>query len=353
MKAFLTIIMKELMVFLRNFGLVVFVLYSFTFDIYTAGEGIKVTPQNVAIGYVDKTNSGLTTKIFSHFHSPEFKTPKPYLNEKALKKAIFDKEIMVGLSFDKKFEKTKQINVLIDATTASQAQITIIYLQNILLKFVKLNLPVVVKSHILFNQNANSKWFMGLSEMMSVIMMLGLILTAIVFVKEKERGTWDIMLLMPVDSQLIILAKVISQILILMVGTIISVGVILFLVFHLPMNGNFWLFIFLTFLFMLSVSGIALFIAAVSNSIMEVSQYTVMIMMPILFLSGAWTPIHSMLPIFQKMTYISPLRYYIDGCESIFFRGSDFMDIWPDFAGVFIIGVILFAYGFRKLGKLF
>jgi ABC-2 type transport system permease protein len=60
-----------------------------------------------------------------------------------------------------------------------------------------------------------------------------------------------------------------------------------------------------------------------------------------------------MLPIFQKMTIISPLRYYIDGCESIFFRGSTFMDIWPDFVGVFVIGVILFAYGFRKLGKLF
>ncbi len=353
MKEFLTIIMKELMLFLRNVGLVIFVIYSFTLDIYTAGEGIKVTPQNVSIGYVDKTNSGLTTKILSHFHMPEFKPPKPYLNEKAMKKAIFNKEIMVGLSFDKKFEKTKQINVLIDATTASQAQITIIYLQNILLKFAKVDMPVRIKSHILFNQNANSKWFMSLSEMMSVIMMLGLILTAIVFVKEKERGTWDIMLLMPVDSKIIIFAKVISQIIILMVGTIVSVGVVLFLVFNVPMNGSFWLFILLTFLFMLSVSGIALFIAAISNSVMEVSQYTVLIMMPLLFLSGAWTPINSMLPIFQKMTIFSPLRYYIDGCESIFFRGSSFMDIWPDFVGVFVIGVVLFAYGFRKLGKLF
>jgi len=353
MREFLTILIKELSIFLRNVGLVIFVIYSFTLDIYTVGEGIKVTPKNVSIGYVDKTSSGLTTKILSHFHKPEFNSPKPYLSEKALKKAIFNKEIMVGLSFDKNFEKTKQINVLIDATTASQAQLTIIYLENILLNFKKSNFPVEIKNHILFNQNADSKWFMSLSELMNVITMLGLILTAIVFVKEKEKGTWDIMLLMPVDSKIVIFSKIISQIIILMIGTIISVGIVLFGIFHLPINGNFSLFILLTFLFMLSISGIALFIAAVSKSVMEVSQYTIMIMMPLLFLSGAWTPINSMNPILQKLTIISPLRYYIDGCESLFFRGSSFMDIYQDFVGVFIIGVVLFVYGFRKLGKLF
>jgi len=353
MKEFWTIFSKEIFTFLRNIGLVIFVIYSFTLDIYTAGEGIKVTPKNVSIGYVDKSNSVISKKILSHFHMPEFKQPKPYLNEKALKKAIFNKEIMVGLSFDKKFEKTKKINVLIDATTASQAQITLIYLQNILLNFAKVNFPVDIKSHILFNQNADSKWFMSLSELMSVITMLGLILTAIVFVKEKEKGTWDIMLLMPVDSKLIIFSKIISQIAILMVGVVISVGIILFEVFNVPINGSFWLFILLTFLFMFSISGIALVIAAVSNSVLEVSQYTVMIMMPLLFLSGAWTPIHSMLPLFADMTYISPLRYYIQGSESIFFRGSDFFDIWQDFVGVFVIGSVLFWYGFRRLGKLF
>ncbi|WP_198005463.1 ABC transporter permease, partial [Hydrogenivirga sp. 128-5-R1-1] len=196
------------------------------------------------------------------------------------------------------------VNVLLDSTAAAQAFITLSYLQNIVMSFSQLKFPVELKIHKIFNQNADTRQFISFAEFLSNLTLLGVILSAVVFVREKENGTWDIMLLMPVDSKLIILAKSFSQIVITMIGTILSVGLILFGVFDVPMNGNFWVFIVFTFVYLLSVSGIGLFIASVAQNMLQVAQLSVIIMMPIIFLSGAWTPIYSMHPAIQYLSYL-------------------------------------------------
>ncbi|WP_281951662.1 ABC transporter permease [Nitrosophilus kaiyonis] len=359
MKAFLFTFSKEILTFLRSTMLVLVVLYSFTLDVYIAGAGIEVKPRNVAIGYVDETGGGISQKILSKLHTPEFKIPKRFLSQKELSKAIFNKEITVGIIFDREFainyaqKKPATINLLLDATAAAQSFITLTYLQNIVLDFQNINLPLILKTHKLFNQNANTHMFISLTELLSVITLLIVILTAVVFVKEKEDGTWDIMLLMPVDAKITILAKTISQVVIVLAGSVISVGLVVISAFDTPLNGSFWAFILLTFLYAFSSAGIGLFVAAVSKTVMQVAQLSIIIMMPLIFLSGAWTPIYAMHPILQKLSLLSPLRYYIEGSESIFFRGTSFIDLWPYFTGVTILGLILYIYGFRKIGKLF
>lgn len=359
MRIFFIVFSKEIVSFMRSVMLVLVVLYSFTADIYIAGKGIELKPRNVVIGYVDNSKGGISKKILSHFHKPDFVPPQLYLSQKALSKAIFNKKVLVGLIFNSNFAKAyekgqnAQLNVLIDATAASQSFTTLAYLQNIILKFEKINIPINIKSHILFNQNEENHSFMALTELLSVITLLIVILTAIVFVKEKEDGTWDIMLLMPANPKIIILAKSASQVFIVTVGVIISLGLVIFPVFNIPMNGSFWSFILLTLLYGFSSAGIGLFVAAISKDVMQVAQLSVLIMMPLIFLSGAWTPIYAMSPIFQKLSLFSPLRYYIEGSESIFYRGTAFIDLLPYFGGVIVLGIILYWYGFRKIGKLF
>ncbi len=359
MRSFMIVLGKELVSFLRSTMLVVVVLYSFTLDIYVAGKGIQIKPRNVTIGYVDMTGGGISQKILSGLHKPEFTVPKRFLSQKALSQAIFNKEVIVGMVFDPDFEKdfrqgkNAQLNLLLDATAASQSFTTLAYIQSIVMDFQTMDLPIVFKTHKLFNENADNHSFMALTELLSLITMLVIILTAIVFVKEKEEGTWDIMLLMPVNPKIIILAKSISQVLIVMAGTIISLGFVVFGAFDIPMNGSFWAFMLLTFLYAFSSAGIGLFVAAVSKDVMQVAQLSIVIMMPLIFLSGAWTPVYAMHPVFQKLSLFSPLRYYIEGTESIFYRGTAFVDLLPYFAGVLTLGALLYWYGFRKIGKLF
>jgi ABC-2 type transport system permease protein len=282
------------------------VLYSFTLDSYIAGKGIEMQAKNVSVGYVDETGGGISNKILSRLHAPEFQKPVRFLNQKALYDAIRNREIMVGILFDGDFEKglersgRAQLNLLVDAISATQSYQALQYLQNILLDFSDLKVPVALKIHKLFNQNARTEWFMALAEMLSVITLLGVILTAAVFVKEKENGTWDLMLLMPVDPKLVILAKSFSQVLILMFGVVLATGLVLFGAFDTPINGSLWAFFLLSFFYSFTSAGIGLFVAAVSRSMLQVAQLAILIMMPLIFLSGAWTPIHAMHPWLQK-----------------------------------------------------
>ncbi|NPA11953.1 MAG: ABC transporter permease [Epsilonproteobacteria bacterium] len=358
MKSFKAIFLKEILVFLRNVGLVVFIIYAFTLEVYTAANGIKVKPKHVSIGYVNYGGKKIPLEILSHFHSPEFKKPKEFLSEEALKKAVFDRRIMVGLIFEDEFAKNfyknkAKINVLVDSTAAAQAQVTLIYLNQILLNLSGKEMKVDFRVHKLFNQNSNSTWFMSVTMLINVVTMLVLILVSIVFVKEKERGTWDIMLLMPVDGRIIIFAKVLSQIAVIMAGIFMSVGLVIFGVFDTPINGNLWVFFLLSFIFSLALSGIALVIAAFSKSVMQVAQVSLLVMLPLLFLSGAWTPITSMAPFLQKLTVFSPVRYYIEGTQAIFFKGSAFSDLLPYFAAESVIAIVLFYIGYKKIGRLF
>ncbi|WP_457640532.1 ABC transporter permease [Persephonella sp.] len=358
MKVFISIFLKEIITFLRNWGLVLVVLYSFTIEVYIAGEGFEVKPRNVSIGYVDYSEGVISQKILNHLHEPEFKKPVKFRSQNELSKAIFNREIIVGIVFDTDFEKNfykgkAQLNILLDSTAAAQAFLTLSYIQNVVLNFSQIQFPVEIKVHKLFNQNADTRKFISFSEFLSVLTLIGIILSAVVFVREKENGTWDIMLLMPVDSKLIILAKTLSQMLIAMVGTIICVGIVLFTVFDLPVNGNFCVFILFTFAYLFSVTGIGLFIASVAKNMLQVAQLSVVIMMPMIFLSGAWTPIYSMHPVIQYLSYLSPLRYYIEGSLSIFFRGIPSVDLIPHFIALSFLSVTLYIFGFRKIGKLF
>ena len=359
MRTFAAMVAKEILAFFRAWGLVAVVLYSFTLDIYIAGKGIELQAKNVSVGYVDDTGGGISMKILSRLHAPEFQKPVRFLSQKALYDAIRNREIMVGLIFDHDFETSYEkeghatLNVLLDAIAATQSFQALQYLQNIVLEFSDIRVPVELKIHKLFNQNAKTSWFMALAELLSDATLLGVILTAAVFVREKENGTWDIMLLMPIDPKVIILAKSLSQVIILMFGVVLATGLVMFGIFHVPMNGSIWAFFLLSFFYAFTSAGIGLFVAAVSRSMLQVAQLSILIMMPLIFLSGAWTPIHAMAPWLQELSWISPLRYYIEGSESIFFRGTGWSDLWGYFAGVIGLGGVLFWIGFRKIGRLF
>ena len=358
-RAFFAILLKELMSFMRSAALVAVVLYSLTIDVYVAGEGIDIDPRNVAVGYVDNSGGGVSQKILSNLHAPQFVHPIRFFSQKALSDAVYNKEVMIGLIFENDFEKRyrekkdTQLNVLLDATSASQGFTTLMYLKNIVLAFENINIPVELKVHKLFNQNSDNRSFMALSELFSFTTILSVILTAIVFVKEKEEGTWDIMLLMPIDAKLTILAKTLSQVIIIMVGIVLSLGFVIFSIFNTPMNGSFWSFIFLSFLYTFSSAGIGLFVAALAKDVMQVAQFSIIIMLPLIFLSGSWTPVYTMHPFIRFLSFFSPLRYYIEGSESIFYRGTSFFDLYPYYFGVLILGVVLYYIGFKKIGRLF
>ncbi len=359
MNTFLAVLSKELFVFLRSWGLVFVVLFFFLVEVYSAGNGITLDARNIRVGIVDDTPGVVSAKIVSSLQAPQFQPPTRYASQAALMQAIRNKEIIVGLLFDHDFERNvlagrqAKLNILLDATATTQSYMALSYLQNIVLQFEQVRLPLNLAVHKLYNPNGNNSWFMSLTEMLAVATMLTIILTAVIFVKEKEHGTWDIMLLMPVDPKVMILAKTMSQVIIVTAGIMLSTGFVLFGTFGVPMNGSFGAFFLLSLLYAFTNAGIGLFIASVSKNTVEIAQKSVVIVMPMIFLSGSWTPLFAMNPFFQYLSVISPLRYYIEGTIDLFFRGTPTVELWPQFLGLALLAVLLYSFGIRRIGKLF
>jgi ABC-2 type transport system permease protein len=357
--AFLAVLYKELSVFLRSWGLLFVVLFFFLVEVFAAGNGITLDARHIRVGVVDDTPGVVSAKITGHLHAPQFQPPHCYASQAELMQAIRNKEVIVGLLFDRDFERDllagrpAQLNVLLDATATTQSFMALSYLQNIVLQFEAPKLPLEVSVHKLYNPNGENRWFMSVTEMLAVATMLSIILTAVIFVKEKEHGTWDIMLLMPVDPKVMILAKTLSQVIIVTAGIMLSTAFVLFGIFDVPMNGSFTAFFLLSLLYAFTNAGIGLFIASVSKNTVEIAQKSVVIVMPMIFLSGSWTPIFAMHPFFQYLSVVSPLRYYIEGTIDLFFRGTPAPELWPQFLGLALLAVVLYGFGIRRIGKLF
>ena len=359
MNVFTTVLFKELSVFLRSYGLMFVVLFFFLVEVFAAGNGITLDARNIRVGVVDDTPGIISGRIVGHLHAPQFQPPRYYPSQTALMQAIRNKEVIAGLLFDQDFERRYlskqplQLNLLLDATATTQSYMAQSYLQNIVLQFEKAQLPLKVAVHKLYNPNGKNTWFMSVTEMLAVATMLSIILTAVIFVREKERGTWDIMLLMPVNARVMILAKTLSQVIIVTSGIMLSTGFILFSTFDVPMNGSFGAFFLLSVVYAFTNSGIGLFIASVSKNTVEIAQKSVVIVLPMIFLSGSWTPIFAMPEFFRYLSVISPLRYYIEGTINLFFRGTPALELWPQFLGLVLLAVALYSFGIKKIGKLF
>ena len=358
-KNLLTVLLKELLTFFRSPGLVLLVLYSFTLDIYIVGGSFDVKPKNVAIGYVDYSSGVISKKILSSFHPPEFTRIIPFRSERELQRAVESKRIAAGLVFDPDFERNyfkfgkTTLNLLLDGTNAGQSYLIYSYISQIVLRFNNLKGKVELKTRKLFNPNGETSWFLTLSELATDLTLIGIVLSASFFVTEREGGTWELMLLQPVDSRIIILGKVLAQMVVSLAGVLLALGFIVFGIFDILLRGSIFLFLFATFLFTFTVSGIGLFIAAVTETMLGVALLTLFILLPILYLSGNWTPLNASPKWVQMLSYLSPLRYYFEIVLGIFFKGLEFKELLFQFFALFSTGLVLFLFGYRRIGRLF
>jgi ABC-2 type transport system permease protein len=363
MRQFFKIMHKEWLDIFRSKGMVIFIFYIFLIDVYIAGQGINIDAKNVNVGILDeKGDSVYVNKIVSKLHQPEFKDIIYYKSRKKLYEDIKNRKIMVGIAFahdfDRHFADNKpcQIQLLLDSTVATISYFTYYYLSNIISDFQVsegTRIPIELDIHKLFNPNANPAPFFSLRELIYAVTLLSLILSASVFVKEREQGTWDLMLLMPVDNKIVILAKILSQVIVINIGFFISMGIVIFGVFNVHVHGSLLAFFVLTFLYSIALCGVGLFIAAIAKNIAQVGMMSILALIPMDFLSEGFTPISQKPLIIQWLSYLSPMRYFTIAMSNLIFRGTDVIYLWNEFLGVTIIAIFFFIYGVRKIGRLF
>ncbi|MBW2037064.1 MAG: ABC transporter permease [Deltaproteobacteria bacterium] len=363
---FLALLKKELLQFTRNRGLVILVIYCFTLDVYIAGVGIDLSLKNAKFYAYDMDFSAESRQMVSKLLPPWFAFHGYLLNDSLIDEVLLNDKaigvVSIPHDFSKDLKKGRaRLQLLINGSEAIMGYLFSGYAGQVFLDYSlkkagikKENFPIAEeKTRVFFNPNMDSKYFMGISELLSVLVMLVFILPAAALVREKEMGNIEMLLISPVQPLEFMIAKVLVMAGIIIVGVTVSVFLIIKGILAVPFRGSFLLFLLFTLVFIFTTSGFGLFIGAAAKNMLQASQLSILILMPTLFLSCSWTPIEAMPAWMQPLTYISPLKYYMDASYGIALKGVGLNFLWPELLGLTVLGLILFVLSIRLLKRVF
>jgi len=365
---------KELIQPFRNVALMVFLLYLITMDPYWVGE-LSMDLKDFPMGIYDLDRSSISNELVSKLRPPYFKI-KFYINDNREIEGLINSGkvsmvMVIPADFSRNVskEKTAKVQVILDGTNSHLALIALAYLGGIVgelsediiferWKFPKASSELIpmVKSNVrvLYNPNLTDSWFMSISEFLAVVIaMVGMLLPSAAAVYEKEYGNMEQLMVTPLRVYEIMLAKVISNGIIMLICATIGVYVCLKLFCQIPLKGSMPYFLFATTIFLFTATGFGLLISTLARTLSEAVLLIILILMPMWFLSGAWTPVEMMPVSMQKLMYFSPMKYYIDIGYGIFLRGVGFKETWQALVHLTILGILVFFYGAHRFRRYF
>jgi len=181
-------------------------------------------------------------------------------------------------------------------------------------------------------------------------MILSLLFTSMAIIKEKEVGTMEQLIVTPMKPAELILGKTIPYT-IISIAQMVVVAILAVFWFDVPMMGSVLLLFLAICIFLLSTLGIGLFISTISATQQQAMMTTFFFIVPFFMLSGFVFPIANMPEFVQWLTYLDPLRYMIVIIRGIFLKGVDLHELWPQFFGLAVLGLVVFTGAVRRFRK--
>lgn len=369
----LALIKKEVTQLLRDRILIFILVWAFTGMIYIADRGVSLEVKNFPIIVYDISHSAESRELISRFQKPYFKILSYVNSEKEIVKWLDSGKasmaVIIPPDFKRKIDKSgSKIQVIIDGTMSMTATMAVSYVVKITSDYaIELlerkieitdgffnELPIIdERTRVEFNPNILTSWFMSLLELFNVITMVSLLITAAALVREKEYGTVEQLLVTPVRTWEIFIAKIIPTICAVGLLSFISIFLMIKSVFGVPIRGNLLLFYPVMLFYVFTMSSLGIAIATVARNLAQSMMLMLVILTPMLMLSGAWTPPESMKPFMKYLSMISPMRYFIDFGYGVLFKGNGIRYVWGDIVGINIVGAILFFFSVRRFRKSF
>ncbi len=347
---------KELRSLSRDVVMLFLIFWAFTFSIYTGGKGQAVELRNTPIAIVDHDRSKLSGSIIDGFYKPYFKKPvliSPAQTDPGMDSGTytFVMDIPPGFERDLLANRRPKIQLNIDATQMKQAFTGNRYIQSIVTgevnSFLKghrttpkepLNLVVRYK----FNPTLEPIWFGAVMQLINQVTMLAVILTGAALVREREHGTLEHLLVMPLTPVEIMAAKICANGLVVLLASSFSLCLVIEWILRMPVAGSVPLFIFGTALHLFSVTSLGIFLGTVSRTMPQLGLLMMLVILPLQMLSGGSTPFESMPKAAQILMQVAPTTHFVSLAQAILYRGAGFDVVWPNFLAIIGIGVILF-----------
>ena len=318
---------------------------------------------NAPIAFVDLDRSPLSAQLADAFGAPYFQPPRTMsLSEMDL--ALDRGEISFAVVLPEHFQRDygngarPSIQVNIDATNMSQSFIGAGYIQSILTQ--ELNYrshseeaasPLSLVTRVRFNPNLTGLWFGGVMEVINNVTMLSIILVGAAFIREREHGTLEHMMVMPISAFEIMASKVWANALVVLIAATLSLRFMVQLVMQVPVAGSLPLFVAAAGLYLLSTASIGIFLGTLARSMPQFGLLIILVVIPLQLLSGGVTPRESMPVLVQNIMDLAPTPHFISLAQAVLFRGAGFELVWQQFLAIAAIGLVFFLIALARMRK--
>lgn len=353
---------KELRGLARDPLLLFLIAFAFTVSIYMAATAMPETLNKATIAIVDEDRSPIATRIATAFYPPYFLVPKSITSDEMDRRMdagldTFALDIPPNFQRDLLARKSPTLRLDIDATRMSQAFAGGGYIQSIVSNEVSAfvarqqgtstpTVDLALRSR--FNPSLDKSWFGALTNMISMITMLSIVLTGAALIREREHGTIEHLLVMPVSPAEIMVSKIWSMGLVVLAASWFSLVAVVEGALRVPTQGSMALFLFGAALQLVTTTSLGIFLATIAGSMPQFGLLLMLVLLPLQVLSGSVTPRESMPQMLQDLMLAAPNTHFVIMAQAILFRGAGLEVVWPNLAALAAIGAVLFFFALRR-----
>ncbi|WP_454658696.1 ABC transporter permease [Bosea beijingensis] len=362
----LRLVVKELRSLRADPIMLVLVVYTFSIAVYTVATGVKLEARDLTIGIVDEDQSEFSRSLLGAFGPPLFKVSKRIAAseidaEMNSGRLVFVLEIPPKFQADLLARRQTALQLNIDATAMTQAGNGAVYIQQIIAQEIANRqagretataLPINLVVRARFNPNLDSGWFSSVMQVLNNVTLLTIILTGAALIREREQGTVEHLLVMPVTPVEIMLAKMVANALVILVAAVASLVLVVEWTLGVPIAGSLLLFVLGTAIYAFSVAALGILLGTLATTMGQFGLLAIPVFVVTQLLSGATTPMESM-PLWLQwiMRIFSPTPHFVAFSQGVLYRGAGLDVVWPEIAKIIAIGAAYFAFALARFRK--
>jgi ABC-2 type transport system permease protein len=345
------------------------------------GYAVNLDVDTANIAWMDQDNTPQSRDLRAEFEGSGHFIIKARPGDERQMQALLDRgqvdgviRVLPGFARDVTRGRATSVQVLLDGTNSNTASLVSGYASQVIASYsqeasseaqrarmvggtmiagnaISVPIPqVVVRSRVWYNPDLKSRNYFIPGVVVNIITIVTLSLTAMAIVREKEIGTMEQLMVTPIRPVELILGKTLPFVLVGYWDLILVTGAAM-LIFHVPFNGSFLLLMFAAFVFLLTTLGAGLFISTISRTQQQAMMATTLFFQPFFMLSGFTFPIRNMPEGVQWLTYVNPVRYFMEIVRGVFLQGAGIDTLWPQVVALAVFGVIILGLSVNRFHK--
>lgn len=360
---FKALVTKEIRQILSNAVILVLFIVPVTVDLMLYGFSLKPDVTQIKLGIVDYAQVAESRELISALIENRVFVPEQVLaGQQALSEQVSQGKVTVGLVIPPEFKRNLEQNkpapvqLLVDGVDANTAGIASGYLRRIVQEYglqlqIEHTPPLIQPQHtFLYNPGLRSSWFFVSGVLALSLTVSSTVISSLVVIREKDRGTLEQLLMTPAAAWEIVLAKVVPLFVLLMGEAFLGLGVGR-LVFGLPFRGNLLVFTGLSGLYLLAGIGIGMMMATLAQTQQQLILSAFFVNIPLIQLSGAIAPIDTMPAVFRYLSIVNPLQYYVRILRGIILKGIGLEMLWTDALAIALFATLFLSVSINQFRK--